>query len=88
MLNTEETPNVVSVSGDMPKAKRVGDMQPGDVGYVTTWAYTEEINYLCVHAFIHEKGGTASVRVECVKRGQYSLKFEKPKYRRLRFRFW
>ena len=89
MSDVEETPNVVSISGNIPKARRVSDMKPGDVGYVTTWAYSEETNYLCVDAFIDDKGGgTACVRVECVGPGQYALRFEEPKYRRPRFRLW
>lgn len=81
-----EMSNVVKVSGTPPAERYISDMAEGEVGYTVPWAYHDgELNKRYT---IGPKGGTASMRVKCVARGQYSLKFEKPKYRRPRFRLW
>ena len=76
-----EMANVVKVSGTPPAERYISDMAEGEVGYTVPWAYRDgELNK---HYTIGPKGGTASLRVECIIPGQYSITFEEPEYRSL-----
>jgi len=45
------------------------------------WAYDEKTGQLDDGFPISSKGGTASMRVTCVKRGVYDIAFETPEYK-------
>jgi len=69
--------NVISVAGNIPTKRYIREMREGEVGYTVPWAY--EDGWLDDERFtVGLKGGTASLRIKCVKPGQYSLTFESP----------
>jgi hypothetical protein len=74
--------NVTKVKGRIPVEYKIKDMKRGEVGYTVPWAYRN--GNLNEEHTISDKGGTASLRIECVKPGSYSLTFEEPKYRPIR----
>ena len=71
--------NVISVVDNMPPERHIRQMLKGEVGYTVSWAYDGD--NLDEEFTIMSKGGTASLRVECIEPGQYSLTFETPSYR-------
>ena len=72
--------NVKNVIGGEPEPqKTIADLQVGESGYAVPWAY--ENGNLNTSFSIGEKGGTASLWVECVSAGQYTIEFEEPEYR-------
>jgi hypothetical protein len=75
--------NVKTVIGNLPpRDKKIGDMKPGDMGYIVPWAYDRETgNVRTDYTYSKTKGGTASVWIECVARGEYVIEFETPIYR-------
>jgi len=76
--------NIVSTKG-LPKSAfdvHIRDMEPGDVGYAVEWAVQDGV--LNENFTVGEKGGTASMRVTCVAKGQYEIEYETPKYRPIR----
>ena len=73
--------NVIGVRGKIPQQeKKVAAMKPGQVGYITEWEYDSLTGDVNEQATLSSKGGTCSVRVECVKPHLYSLTFETPVY--------
>ena len=73
--------NVVGIAGKIPVPdRRIADMQPGQIGYTVEWAYDSETGELDETFTLDSKGGTCSLRVECVRPHQYSLTFETPVY--------
>ena len=75
--------NVIGVAGKVPVERKISDMRAGEVGYTVPWAYNNETELLNEDFTISSKGGTVSLRVECVSPGKYSLTFETPVYRKL-----
>ena len=75
--------NVIGISGKVPTERKISDMSRGEVGYTMEWAYDKDTDTLDENYPVHVKGGTASLRVECVMPGKYSLTFEEPVYRQL-----
>ncbi len=79
--------NVTRIIGKLPKPeKTIGDMKPGHKGYTVTWAYDLKSNVLREDYHIRkEKGGTASLWVECVSNepNLYVIEFERPIYRNI-----
>lgn len=73
--------NVIGIKNEPVPEQKIREMSKGQVGYTVTWAYKN--GYLDEDFTISEKGGTASLRVECVKPGLYSLTFEEPTYRNI-----
>jgi len=74
---------VNSVTGVSEESRRryIKDMEPGETGYTVEWAYDEKTGQLDDGFPISSKGGTASMRVTCVKRGVYDIAFETPEYK-------
>lgn len=71
----------VWVVGDLPANERtIADMRPGDVGYTVPWAWDERVGQLRTSFTIGHKGGTSSLRVECVGQNQYRIEFTRPVY--------
>ena len=69
---TGEAGNIVFEIGAPPKEFYVGDMIPGEVGYVVPWAASQ--GNLNTKFTIHPKShGTATLKVECVAPGKYKL---------------
>ena len=73
--------NVIGVKNEPKTETRIMDMSKGQVGYTVPWSYKD--GHLDEEYTVCEKGGTAYLRVECVKPGLYSLTFEEPKYRNI-----
>lgn len=73
--------NVIGIKDRPIPDQPIGDMSKGQVGYTVPWAFDGQ--NLDEGFTIHAKGGTCSLRVECVKPGLYSLTFETPKYKDL-----
>ena len=72
--------NVRNVIGDIPEpAKKISDLQTGENGYTVPWAYRD--GELDTGFTVGEKGGTASLWVECVAPGEYVIEFDEPEYR-------
>ena len=67
--------NVTSIKGTIPKDRKIQEMATGEVGYTVPWAYQD--GNLNEDFTIGTKGGTATLRVECVVPGRYSIHFEK-----------
>ena len=73
--------NVIGMKNKPEPRRTIGNMTRGEVGYAVPWAYNHETNEIDEQHSIGEKLGTASLRVECIKPGQYSLTFEEPRYK-------
>lgn len=70
--------NVVFVTNLPAPTGRIGDMVPGESGYTVPWAYKDGV--LNEDHSIGSKGGTMSLRVECVDPGEYMITYEEPEY--------
>lgn len=70
--------NVTSVTYKTTKwpEVKIKDMVSGQIGYTVPWAYNEKDKMIDERFTIAEKSGAASLCVECVKPGTYSLTFE------------
>lgn len=69
--------NVISIAGDVPTERFICQMAVGEIGYTVPWAYDHESGYLDDETFtVSPKGGTCSLRIECIKPRQYALVFE------------
>jgi hypothetical protein len=75
--------------------KKISDLKPGKIGYTMPWAFKNgepdhlrklllELGFLKPELIedypLTEKGGAASLRVQCTSKGSYKLKFESPEY--------
>jgi len=69
--------NIVSVKGVSSRSleRRIGDMVAGEVGYAVEWAVDDD-GILKENYTVGTKGGTASLRVECVAPHQYRIVYE------------
>ena len=73
--------NVIGVANEPDFERLIRNMKPREVGYTVPWAWDKRTRVLNEDFHIGAKGGTYSLRVECVEVGLYSLTFEEPIYR-------
>ena len=64
------------LDGDWPEEKTVGSMVAGEVGYVVPWVFDAKAERLDEKATVSSgPGGTATLRVQCVRPGRYIVKW-------------
>ena len=72
--------NILKVTGKPERERKIRDMLIGETGYTVPWAVRDgALN----ESFTIEpnKGGTLSLRVECVGKEQFHITYEEPVYR-------
>lgn len=69
--------NIVSVKGVLSRSleRRIGDMVAGEVGYAVEWAVDDD-GGLREDYTVSTKGGTSSLRVECIEPHRYEITYE------------
>ncbi len=75
--------NIFGIKGEpiVTKRRSISEMESGEVGYTVEWAIKD--GRLDEEFSIGEKGGTANVKVTCIKPGLYSIEYEEPVYRNI-----
>ena len=73
--------NIFGIKGQPTPEPKIKDMKAGEVGYTVEWAIDNDV--LNDEYTISEKGGTASVRITCIRPGLYSIEYEEPIYRNI-----